>query len=186
VRSLPLHFCYFFRSPTLRRRSTDAVADHNVASLAQGTIIQFERKGFYIVDRAFDASNPSQKVELILIPDGRASSVALKNQAPAAPAKDASKAAKTPSKDKQAAMKAKKGAEKIPELPTLAPTEAAEVVLKSDGSRGYDIPVKVSFPSSPLVNCEDHGRTRLTLARLPSAFQDQDVQGRQPARPRGV
>ncbi|BGO93627.1 glutamate--tRNA ligase [Rhodotorula toruloides] len=61
-------------------------------------IIQFERKGFYIVDRAFDASNPSQKVELILIPKGRASSVAPKHQAPAAPAKDASKAAKTPSK----------------------------------------------------------------------------------------
>ncbi|KAJ8292069.1 putative glutamate--tRNA ligase, cytoplasmic [Rhodotorula toruloides] len=130
-------------NPTTEYR-TDAVADHNVASLAQGTIIQFERKGFYIVDRAFDASNPSQRVELILIPDGRASSVALKHQAPSAPAKDASKASKTPSKDKQAAMKAKKGAEAI-SLPELAPAEAVEVVLKSDGSRGYDIPVKTKM-----------------------------------------
>ncbi|BGP10080.1 glutamate--tRNA ligase [Rhodotorula toruloides] len=112
---------------------------------AQGAIIRFERKDFYIVARASDASNPSQKVELFIIPDGRASSVALKHQAPAAPAKDASKAAKTPSKDKQAAMKAKKGAEAYSKLPELATAEAVKVVIKSDGSHGYNIPVKIKM-----------------------------------------
>ncbi|BGP30888.1 glutamate--tRNA ligase [Rhodotorula toruloides] len=98
----------------------------------------FELKGLYIVDRACDASKPLQKVELILNPDDRESSVALKHQAAAAPAEDASKATMTLSKDKQAAMKAKKSVKSTPRLPELAQAEAVEVVLKSDDSRGYN------------------------------------------------
>jgi hypothetical protein len=86
--------------PRLSRR-TDAVAAHNVASLAQSTIIQSERKGFYVDDHAFDASSPSQKVELILVPDGRASPVAFKHQVPTPLAEDVSKNAKTPSKTRR-------------------------------------------------------------------------------------
>ncbi|TNY17169.1 glutamate-tRNA ligase [Rhodotorula diobovata] len=131
---------------------TAAVADHNVASLAKGTILQFERKGFYIVDRAFDPAEPAHPVELILIPDGKASSIALKYQPPAAAAApaDKGKKGKTPAKDKAAAVaagqaqKAKKGA-----LPDVAPTEAVETVLLSEGDKGYSIPVKTKMYKVP-------------------------------------
>jgi glutamyl-tRNA synthetase len=62
-------------NPTTEFR-TLAVADNNVKDLKQGDIIQFERKGYYIVDRAFDST--SNSLDLIFIPDGKASTVALK------------------------------------------------------------------------------------------------------------
>lgn len=155
------------RSLDLAARSTSAVADHNVSSLAKGSIIQFERKGFYIVDRAFDASKPDEAVELILIPDGKASSIALKYQAPAAPAQDKDKKVKSgksaaPAKDKVAAAaaqgkkaqpakakaQAQPQAKKGGKLPEVAPAEAVETVLLSEGEQGYEIPVKVRCLSS--------------------------------------
>ncbi|KAL4855849.1 Glutamate--tRNA ligase [Chlorella vulgaris] len=54
---------------------TAAVGDANMRSLKQGDIIQLERKGYFIVDRAFDAANPSQPMVLLNIPDGRAKAV---------------------------------------------------------------------------------------------------------------
>ncbi|GAA5845383.1 hypothetical protein JCM5353_004814, partial [Sporobolomyces roseus] len=71
--------------------SVDAVADLNIQSLPKGSIIQFERKGFYIVDVAFDPSSPQTPMELIFIPDGKASTIALKYQAPEAPKKEGAK-----------------------------------------------------------------------------------------------
>ncbi|GAA6039961.1 hypothetical protein JCM8097_002640 [Rhodosporidiobolus ruineniae] len=142
---------------------TAAVADANVASLPAGTIIQFERKGFYIVDRAFDAAS-STPAALIFIPDGKASSIALKYQAPAAAASKAKegdkKEKKTPAKDKQAAVQAKKagkeGKAPLTQLPELAPSEAVEVVLKSEGEKGFDIPVKTKmYRSTPLNGGHD-------------------------------
>lgn len=62
----------------------EAWADANVASLKRGDIIQFERKGYYIVDKALGEASSTKNgggedwIELILIPDGRAQSVALK------------------------------------------------------------------------------------------------------------
>lgn len=60
-----------------------AWADSHVGLLSVGTIIQFERKGYYRVDKT--AGSPStitpeddSRVELVFIPDGRAASVALK------------------------------------------------------------------------------------------------------------
>lgn len=127
-------------------RSTSAIADHNVRSLTAGTIIQFERKGFYIVDRAAGADAPA---ELILIPDGKASSIALKwkdpNAKPEAPA--AAAAAKGGKKAKAAeGKKAPAAAQQQQQrvgLPELAPQEPVDSVLKSEGTKGYDIPVKV-------------------------------------------
>ena len=52
----------------------DAVADANVKDLKKGDIIQFERKGYYI----FDGKAEDGKLEFILIPDGRAASIASK------------------------------------------------------------------------------------------------------------
>lgn len=131
--------------------STEAVADLNVRELQKGDIIQFERKGFYIVDSAYDPSNPSKEVELIFIPDGKASTIALKYQVPEAPKKEKGKKAAaaggTSSKDKDAAAKAKKAAATTPAaavgLPEIAPTEAIETVLRSEGKKGFEIPVKV-------------------------------------------
>ncbi|GAA5989864.1 hypothetical protein JCM10908_002354 [Rhodotorula pacifica] len=137
---------------------TPAIADHNVRSLAAGTIIQFERKGFHIVDKAFDASKPDQPAELILIPDGKASSIALKYQVPGSgagankAADKAGKAGKTPAKDKDAAAQAKKktaaGGGAVAAragLPEMAPKESVESVMKSEGTKGYDIPVKTKM-----------------------------------------
>ncbi|GJJ77614.1 glutamyl-tRNA synthetase [Entomortierella parvispora] len=54
---------------------TQAVADGNVAELNKGDIIQFERKGYYIVDAVATGSAPAR---LILIPDGKVASIASK------------------------------------------------------------------------------------------------------------
>ncbi|THH13649.1 hypothetical protein EW146_g6591 [Bondarzewia mesenterica] len=51
----------------------DAYADANVLDLVKGDIIQFERKGYYILDGDTDG-----KLEFIRIPDGKASSLASK------------------------------------------------------------------------------------------------------------
>lgn len=51
-----------------------AVGDINLASLKKGDIIQIERKGYYIVDRAYD----NESMDLIYIPDGKAKSMASK------------------------------------------------------------------------------------------------------------
>ena len=85
-----------FLTPTTEFR-VDALADTNVRALKKGEVIQFERKGYYIVDKAFGA--PSEiggevdQVELILIPDGKAASIASK-VVPIAADKSAPKAVK--------------------------------------------------------------------------------------------
>jgi glutamyl-tRNA synthetase len=149
--------CPPFVSQTHR---TAAIADHNVRSLPAGSIIQFERKGFYIVDKAFDPSKPDQPAELILIPDGKASSIALKYQVPGGAGGEKEKAAggggkkaaggKTPAKDKDAVAQAKKkgASTKRVGLPEVAPKEPVESVMKSEGTKGYDIPVRVRLLSS--------------------------------------
>ncbi|BGP19968.1 hypothetical protein JCM10213_006745 [Rhodosporidiobolus nylandii] len=145
---------------------TPAVADANVASLPAGSIIQFERKGFYIVDRAYNAST-SEPAVCIFIPDGKASSIALKYEAPAAAQAKGDKKdgkAKTPAKDKAAASQAKKAGKEgkghsavVGRLPELAPTEAIEVVLRSDGDKGFEIPVKTKmYATQPLNGGEDY------------------------------
>ncbi|KAI9597018.1 glutamate-tRNA ligase [Syncephalis fuscata] len=57
----------------------EALADYNVSTLAKGDIIQLERRGYYIIDRAYDANNPdTHPIELIAIPDGKAINIASK------------------------------------------------------------------------------------------------------------
>lgn len=161
---------------------TAAIADHNVRSLPAGSIIQFERKGFYIVDKAFDSSKPDQPAELILIPDGKASSIALKYQVPGGGDKEKKEKAaagggkkatggKTPAKDKDAAAQAKKGAStKRVGLPEVAPKEPVESVMKSEGTKGYDIPVRVRCFLSPPVLAGPLPRTDSVCS-----LADQDV-----------
>ena len=48
---------------------TEAVADGNVAELKKGEVIQFERKGYFRVDRAF---KHGEKAVMFCIPTGKA------------------------------------------------------------------------------------------------------------------
>ena len=93
-----------FVTPTTEFRE-EAVADANVRELRKGDIIQFERKGYYILDGV----TTEGKYEFIHIPDGRAASIASKAGAAAAgtPAagknaggKDVVKASDTPADTK--------------------------------------------------------------------------------------
>ncbi|KAH8119013.1 glutamate-tRNA ligase [Phellopilus nigrolimitatus] len=54
-----------------------AWADASVSELRKGDIIQFERKGLYIVDSNFDPAG-KKRMDFIHIPDGKATDVALK------------------------------------------------------------------------------------------------------------
>ncbi|CAH7677258.1 glutamyl-tRNA synthetase [Phakopsora pachyrhizi] len=74
----------------------EATADGNIQGMKKGDIIQFERKGYYIVDKPLgeDTTLPSGSgkdwMELIRIPDGRAAGIASKATAPVAPKTEAS------------------------------------------------------------------------------------------------
>ena len=58
---------------------TDALVDPNLATLEPGTIVQFERKGFYILDSVRKRDDGSiAGAELFLIPDGKAATVTSK------------------------------------------------------------------------------------------------------------
>ncbi|KAI8843356.1 tRNA synthetases class I, catalytic domain-containing protein [Chytriomyces cf. hyalinus JEL632] len=64
---------------------TEAWGDANLRLCKQGDIIQLERKGYYIVDKAFDPAAPNSSIHLFLIPDGRVDSIKSK-AAPEEPA----------------------------------------------------------------------------------------------------
>lgn len=91
-----------FVTPNSEFRSI-ALADHNVVNLVEGTAIQFERKGYYILDKKVGKEG---KMEFIHIPDGKAASSASK----AAPEEDvaAKKAAAAKARAEKAAAKAEK------------------------------------------------------------------------------
>ncbi|ORZ17920.1 tRNA synthetases class I, catalytic domain-domain-containing protein [Absidia repens] len=55
----------------------DALADANVSQLKKGDIIQFERKGYYILDAPATADAPAQFIQ---IPDGKAASTISKHK----------------------------------------------------------------------------------------------------------
>ncbi len=58
---------------------TDALVDSNLATLEPGAIVQFERKGFYILDSIRKKDDGSiAGVEFFLIPDGKAATVTSK------------------------------------------------------------------------------------------------------------
>ncbi|KAG6844929.1 glutamate--tRNA ligase [Tephrocybe sp. NHM501043] len=80
----------------------EAIADANVNDLKKGDIIQFERKGYYV----YDGETNGVK-EFILIPDGRASSIASKaglSATPPPPPPAATKGAPAASVTKMYAM----------------------------------------------------------------------------------
>lgn len=117
-----------------------ATADHNLATLTKGDVIQFERKGYYIVDKAFGQVSDlpgsiKESVELILIPDGKAANVALK----ALPVVKS----KTPLVKKVSTAPSR--------IPEPAPSEPVETTLKSEGNRGFDIKVTTKMYRIPNI-----------------------------------
>lgn len=125
---------------------TEALADSNVASLKQGDIIQFERKGFFIVDRALNGDGKAG-MDFVAIPDGRAASVALKAPSGDKPAASKKAAGAGKASGKGAAAAAPTG------LPVPAPTEAKLTTLLSNGDSGYEIPVTTKmYHVDPVVS----------------------------------
>jgi glutamyl-tRNA synthetase len=55
-----------------------ALGDANLRKVSAGTIIQFERKGYYICDVAWSQDKPDEPMVFIYIPDGKAKSIGLK------------------------------------------------------------------------------------------------------------
>ncbi|KAG0151356.1 hypothetical protein CROQUDRAFT_36753 [Cronartium quercuum f. sp. fusiforme G11] len=85
----------------------NAIADGNIRKMKKGDILQFERKGYYIVDKPLGetttlASGSGEDwVELIRIPDGRAAGIASKATPPAPAVVKASRSKKAGDKDAQ-------------------------------------------------------------------------------------
>ncbi|KAI0243480.1 glutamate--tRNA ligase, partial [Massospora cicadina] len=78
--------------------SVQAIGDGNIKALEKGAIIQFERKGYYIVDVPYSQDHPS--ATFIFIPDGKAKSMASKA--------DKTEAVEKPISSKKAANKEKR------------------------------------------------------------------------------
>ncbi|EFP91469.2 glutamyl-tRNA synthetase [Puccinia graminis f. sp. tritici CRL 75-36-700-3] len=68
----------------------DAIADGNIRTMKKGEILQFERKGYYIIDKPLGedttlaTGSGKDWIELIKIPDGRAAGIASKAAPPSA------------------------------------------------------------------------------------------------------
>lgn len=118
----------------------EALADSNVAALNKGDIIQFERKGYYIVDNVRgSAAGGDLHLDFISIPDGRAESVAPKTSgAPAASVPVGEKKATTGGWGKGSAAKALSSTKATASNPN-------EKVMLSEGTHGFEIPVTTSM-----------------------------------------
>jgi glutamyl-tRNA synthetase len=55
----------------LQRKITTAIGDITMRTLSKGDVLQLERRGYYIVDVAYDSQQPDQPIVLFNIPDGR-------------------------------------------------------------------------------------------------------------------
>ncbi|KAM0755247.1 glutamyl-tRNA synthetase [Meredithblackwellia eburnea MCA 4105] len=157
--------------------ATEALCDANVKTYKKGDIIQFERVGFFIVDKAWgeETTDPGrksekEKIELILIPDGRVASVVSKYAA----AKEAEEKAKGPVAKEGKKEKAKK--EKAPAkpkgLPDVAPNEAIETILLSEGSKGFAQPVKTKMFKVDSHYGEVNPPVKTEMYEVKSIYQD--------------
>ncbi|KAJ3417380.1 hypothetical protein HDV05_004845 [Chytridiales sp. JEL 0842] len=92
---------------------TEAWGDANLKACKKGDIVQLERKGYFIVDKAYNPAAPSEPIHMISIPDGGAASTVSKNAVDAKPAgekKDSKKKEDKkagPSKEKKSSDAAK-------------------------------------------------------------------------------
>ncbi|KAI8848751.1 tRNA synthetases class I, catalytic domain-containing protein [Chytridium lagenaria] len=124
---------------------TEAWGDGNLRFAKKGDIIQLERKGYYIVDDAYDAAKPSKPIKVISIPDGKVSSIASKSASDAAPAEvktgssggssskkkqakeEKAAAAATPAASSSTTINMYKSARLYGDLPKIKPEDACKM-----------------------------------------------------------
>lgn len=135
-----------FLSPQTRF-TTLALADANVAELKEGDAMQFERKGYYILDKVQGADG---RREFIRIPDGRAASSASKAAPDENPAEK--KAAAAAARAQKAAEKAEKAKQK----------EAKKAGKKTAGA-------------DPVQNLLDEGAKKVNMYSLPNINEPVDT-----------
>ncbi|WFD00926.1 glutamate--tRNA ligase [Malassezia yamatoensis] len=128
--------------------STDALADANVATLEKGDAIQFERKGYFILDQV---QGPDGRRVFIRIPDGRAATSASKAAPDENPAEK--KAAAAAARAKKAAEKAEKAKQK--EAKKAAAGASSEPRQNSD----------------PVQSLIDQGTSQVSMYGMPNVNQ---------------
>lgn len=128
--------------------STALVSDLNVKELKKGDIIQLEKKGYHIVDKPWGVASElvqglegEERVEMILIPDGKSASTICKYTPPAGDKPVTKVAAATPAT----------------KLPEFAPAEAQDTILKSEGTSGFDMKVTTKMFKVPNIYGEHEG-----------------------------
>ncbi|KAF8759155.1 tRNA synthetases class I (E and Q) [Rhizoctonia solani] len=144
---------------------TECWADANVLNLKKGDIMQFERKGYYIVDGVYDDPESqvsgAKRMEFVKIPDGRAAGLASK----AGP--EAVDASAKPKKDKASGGNFGKpvrgqggtssgtasSAPKLTQGASKGHPEGTKVYL-SEGKTGYEIPITTKMYSVDKVGGE--------------------------------
>ncbi|GAA98789.1 uncharacterized protein L969DRAFT_104263 [Mixia osmundae IAM 14324] len=148
----------------------EAIADPNVVSLKRGDMLQLERKGYFIVDKplgeasVIDGEAGKDLIEMIFIPDGRLSTVSLRYQAG-----HPSTQAGATSQDKQVKTPSARTV-----LPEIAPAQATESVLLSEGSSGFEIPVKTKmYAVRPVIpnKGEDFAMAKTRIQRVIKSLQ---------------
>lgn len=143
-----------FLTPQTRFEAT-ALADANVATLRKGDQIQFERKGYYILDSEQGADG---RREFIKIPDGRAVSSASK----AAPDENPEQ-----KKAAAAAVRAQKAAEK------------AAKAQKKEAEKAQKKAAKAADPVQALV---DEGTKKINMYKVPVVNEPTDVPAKSTSR----
>ncbi|KAL4400536.1 glutamate--tRNA ligase [Malassezia pachydermatis] len=123
------------------RFETLAVADANVATLRKGDQIQFERKGYYILDNEQGADG---RREFIKIPDGRAATSASKAAPDENP--EQKKAAAAAARAQKAAEKAQKKAQKGGGAAPPVPPKDGVSSLVAEGTQ------KINMYQAPIIN----------------------------------
>lgn len=142
---------------------TECWADANVAKLSKGDIMQFERKGYYIVDGIYDDTESpvsgAKRMEFVKIPDGRAAGLASKAGPEAAdtpkPKKDKAAGANfgKPTRGQGAAAASSPAGSGLTSKVSKAHPEGTAVYL-SEGTTGYEIPITTKMYSVAKVGGE--------------------------------
>lgn len=145
-----------------------AIGDANLRTLKKGEIIQFERKTYYIVDKAFgeesvllEGKEGRERIECITIPDGRVASIAFKGDLVVP-----TNAGAGPTKKKSAVAREAAASSSLPPLtaapststhriPEPAPTKAILTNILSEGNKGFEIPVLTKMFRVPNVYGDD-------------------------------
>ncbi|KAJ3068345.1 hypothetical protein HDU98_008466 [Podochytrium sp. JEL0797] len=150
----------------------EAWGDANLRGCNKGDIIQLERKGYYIVDKAFDAQNPNDAMHLFFVPDGRADSIKSK----AAPEEPVAAAAAAPSKkakkSKDAAAPAAP-AKPVEDMRLKSPMYKSKVVYDDDWK--FPAAVGQMYAIKPFYNHAFNATAAATAA--PAAKKDAKAAG---------